>query len=195
MTINIVSKNDAIKYIKPENNININIKENNNGSNYKNNNEKKVNFIIKNYIGNSIKINQNNNINIFKNYSNIYNSNNIKPLFRESTSDYTGTNNFNSLSSIQQIIPNNIKEFRGMSLKSVESIKKKDNLENINKINGKEKERENNILNNINNKKSFLSNLRNEKLSLNFANELLSLKKSLFKNKKLPKLKLKYESK
>ena len=185
-----INKNyeNNVKYTEPGNNININIKENNNNNNI--NNQNQVNFIIKNYIGNNIKINQKNNINIFKNYSNVYNNNN-KYFLRETPSEYIGDNELHSLRTNQPTNQNNPKEIGGMFLKRMESLKKKGNVENINQINEKEKEREINILlNRNNNKKAFITNLRNEKFNSNFLNELLSLKKPVFKNKKLPKLKL-----
>ena len=72
-----------------------------------------------------------------------------------------------------------------------ESLKKKGNVENINRMNEKEIERDINIfINRNNNKRNFISNLRNEKINSNFLNELFSLKNSFLKNKKFPKLKL-----
>jgi hypothetical protein len=65
--------------------------------------------------------------------------------------------------------------------------KMKDGLENINISIEKE-------INNIiidQNKKSFLSNVKQEKNNINTFNNLLTVKKMVFKNSVLPKIKIK----
>ena len=61
----------------------------------------------------------------------------------------------------------------------------------IEKNNIKDKIINNNIINNKN--KFLLFNLKNNKGNLKNINDLLALKQSLFKNKKLPILKLKFD--
>ena len=184
-----------------DNNSTILNKSSHNNTNINNNDDKEANLIIKNYIGNSKnKINNNNiNNNIFKNYSNIY-KNNLKPLFRQSTSDYPGANDLKV--DLPLFLNNNAKDVGSSNKKKIDNIKKKDFFEKVSSSIEKQKENELNIFNNSNNNINnnnnnslnsyFLMNLKNAKNILNTGNDLLSLKKSVY-NTKLPKLKLKID--
>ena len=152
-------------------------------------NDKNANLIIKNYITkNNNKIIINNNINVYKNYSNIY-KNNIKPLYRENTSDYIGGNNS---SNIKQNIPKFLNR-----TKDIEEIynKRRNNLEILNSSIEKNKEKEYNIMTsrNNNNVKLFLGNIKKEQNYFINTKDLLFLKKSFHDNTKLPKLKIKMD--
>ena len=172
--------------------------KNYNNTNITNNDDKELNLIIKNYMGNNKnKIlennNNNNNSSIFKNYSNIY-KNNIKPLFRQSTSDCPGPSD---LKVDLPLFLNNSKDIGSSNKKKIENIKKKDFFEKMSSSIEKQKENELNLYSNGNNnnlKSYFLMNLKYNKSNLNNnTNDLLSLKKSVYNNTKLPKLKLKLE--
>ena len=172
--------------------------KNYNNTNITNNDDKELNLIIKNYMGNNKnKILENNNNNngssIFKNYSNIY-KNNIKPLFRQSTSDWPGPSD---LKVDLPLFLNNSKDIGNSNKKKIENIKKKDFFEKMSSSLEKQKENELNLYSNGNNnnlKSYFLMNLKYNKSNLNNnTNDLLSLKKSVYNNTKLPKLKLKLE--
>jgi hypothetical protein len=162
--------------------------ENNKFNNNQNN--KNVNYIINSYLGNSNKLNKknNNNNNIYKNFSNIYN-NNLKSLFRQSASDYISNNDIVTTLREEKpfIVNNNTKDISIINNKMKPNSKMKDGLENINISIEKE-------INNIiidQNKKSFLSNVKQEKNNINTFNNLLTVKKMVFKNSVLPKIKIK----
>ena len=158
-----------------------------NSNNFSRSNDKNAaDLIIKNYISknkNTI-ININNNINIYKNYSNVY-KNNLKPLFRENTTDYIGGNNISNIKINIPIFLNKTKD--------IEEIynKRKDNL---NSSIDKNKDKELNIMTSRNNNtKSFLANLKKEKNYFINPKDLFFLKKPSHDISKLPKLKIKLD--
>ena len=149
-----------------------------------NNNDQEANVIIDNYYN----YKNNHNFNLYKNSTNIY-KNNLKPLYRGSTSDYIGHNN---KTNIKIDIPLNLQNIKNGEDKG--NIIKKDSIEKINFSTEKEMK----ILTSRNtnyktNTKSFLINLKDDKSNFNNSKDLF-LKKSLYSNKaRLPKLKLKTE--
>ena len=158
-----------------------------NSNNFSRSNDKNAaDLIIKNYISknkNTI-ININNNINIYKNYSNVY-KNNLKPLFRENTTDYIGGNNISNIKINIPIFLNKTKD--------IEEIynKRKDNL---NSSIDKNKDKELKIMTSRNNNtKSFLANLKKEKNYFINPKDLFFLKKPSHDISKLPKLKIKLD--
>ena len=168
-------------------------KANNNSNNNSNNNiDQKANYIIKNYIRNNNKIKITNNINIYKNYSNVYkdNNNTIRSLYRQSTSDYFDVNERTD----KQNLFKKTKNAPGFNLKKRELINKKDGFKKINSSADKNKEKGINYLMSSNNKKKFLTKLKTDNNLSNNDINLVSLKK-IVKNAQLPKLKLKIENK
>ena len=173
-----------------------NLKYYNNVSNniINNNNKKEELLIVKNYLvknknNNNININ---NINTYKNFSNIY-KNNIKPLFRESTADNIGNNNI--IINIRRENPFSFSKTKdvGEHFKKRNDIIKIESLDKISSSLDKNKENKINILTSRNsNKKSFLNNLKFDKDSFNNPKDLF-LKKQNYNNSKLPKLKLKID--
>ena len=164
-----------------------NTSSNNSNNNIKNDEKEKVNIIIENYYNNKNKIN--NNFNIYKNYKNIF-KNNLKPLYRDNTSDYLGNNNTANIIKSDGIFVLNIK--KDGEYKSTD--KKTNNMEKLNSSIEKEMKILSSRNTNYNiNTKSFFINLKNDKSILNNHKDLL-LKKSIYNNiSKLPKLKLKIE--
>lgn len=174
------------------------LKEYNNRSNNKNNDDKDkvTNLIIENYFGNNINKNNNKNninnikvFNIFKKYNNIY-KNKMKPLFRESTADYIRENNNMNLKLEMPLFINNKKDGGEYFKLMEEKIKKKDSFEKINSF--VEKNREMNILTSRNsNKKTIFLNLKYEKNSFINQKDLFIKNTNYNNNSKLPKLKMK----
>ena len=192
-TKELLIENEKFSKFLSKNNTNIFRTENNSviynksGDYLKNiikNNDKEANVIIDNYYNHK----NNNNFNLYKNSTNIY-KNNLKPLYRGSTSDYIGHNN---KTNIKVDIPLNLQNIKNGENKG--NIIKKDNMEKINSSIEKEMK----ILSSRNtnyktNTKSFLINLKYDKSNFNNSKDLF-LKKSLYSNNaKLPKLKLKTE--
>ena len=156
---------------------------------FNNNNNKNANYIINSYLGNSNKLNKKNNNNIYKNYSNVYN-NNLKSLFRQSTSDYISNNDIVTLREEKPFMVNNSKDISIINNKMKSNPKMKDSLENINT--SAEKGISNLIVDQ--NKKLILSTIKEKDSSnVNTINNLLSVKKIIFKNPILPKLKIKFK--
>ena len=151
-----------------------------------NQNNKNVNYIINSYLGNSNKLNKKINNNIYKNYSNVYN-NNLKSLFRQSASDYISNNDVITLREERPLMVNNAKDININNNKMIFNPKMKDSFE---KINMSIEKGINNILIDQN-KKTFLSNVKQEKSNINNFNDLLPAKKIVLKNSILPRIKLK----
>ena len=179
-------KNSIIINNKSDNSGHQNIIDLENNKFNNNQNNKNVNYIINSYLGNSNKLNKKINNNIYKNYSNVYN-NNLKSLFRQSASDYISNNDIITLREERPFIVNNKNDISIIINKMKSNPKMKDSLEKINISIEKE-------INNIiidQNKKSLLSNVKQEKSNINTFNDLLPAKKMVFKNPILPKIKLK----
>ena len=169
---------DALKY-------NSNIKQN---SNIQKNNI----FELKSRRDN-IKKNNNSNINLY----NINFNDGIKRFSKQNTADYLESNNIKIIKPEKALILNNKNKKEIINIKTAEILsnreiqnKKFSSIEK-NNINIKDKIINNNIINN-NKNKFILFNLKN-KGNLKNINDLLALKQSLFKNKKLPTLKLKVD--
>jgi hypothetical protein len=158
--------------------------ENNKINNTQNN--KNVNYKMNSYLGNGNKLNKKVNNNIYKNYSNVYN-NNLKSLFRQSASDYISNNDIITLREERPFIVNNKNDISIIINKMKSNPKMKNSLEKINI--SIEKDNNNIIIDQ--NKKSLLSNVKQEKSIIKTFNDLLPAKKMVFKNQILPKLKLK----
>ena len=181
----LMKKNIDINHFNKANN------SNNSNNNSNNNIDQKANYIIKNYIRNNNKIKITNNINIYKNYSNVYKDNNtIKSLYRQSTSDYFDVNERTD----KQNLFKKTKNAPGFNLKKRELINQKDGFKKINSSADKNKEKGINYLMSSNNKKKLLTKLKTDNNLSNNDINLVSLKK-IVKNAQLPKLKLKIENK
>ena len=139
---------------------------------------------------NSIKINSN--YNLYKKNNNNYFNNEQKNFNKESTSFYLDSNNIKVIKPEKSIMVkdnspentivaktehNNINDIHEAKISSLEKNK------NINKIN----------LFNIKGKKIDFSNMKFNKTNMNDINDLLKMKKLIFDNRKLPKLKLKFD--
>jgi hypothetical protein len=175
----MINKNFDLNYFNKANNTNSNIMD------------KQANYIIKNYIRSNNNLKITNNINIYKNYSNIYkdNSSTIKSLYRQSTSDYFDVN----VQTDQQKIFKKTKNVANFGLKRRDNISKSFGVKKINSSADKNKEKVVNFLLGDNNKKKVLSKFKTDGDFSNNDINLVSLKKIVVKNKKLPKLKLKIE--
>ena len=143
--------------------------------------------------------NTNNNVknnNIILEIKNASINNNIinkgkKPFFRQGTSDYLQSNNIKIIKPEKSNIINNNKienEITKNVESNKESKKKNPSIE-------KNKDKNNLIINNSNRHKFILSNLKYNKSNLNNINDILALKKLIFKNQKLPILKLNLDKK
>ncbi len=139
---------------------------------------------------NNIKINSN--YNLYKKNNNNYFNNEQKNFNKESTSFYLDSNNIKVIKPEKSIMVkdnspentivaktehNNINDMHEAKISSLEKNK------NINKIN----------LFNIKGKKIDFSNMKFNKTNMNDINDLLKMKKLIFDNRKLPKLKLKFD--
>lgn len=139
---------------------------------------------------NNIKINSN--YNLYKKNNNNYFNNEQKNFNKESTSFYLDSNNIKVIKPEKSIMVkdnspentivaktehNNINDMHETKISSLEKNK------NINKIN----------LFNIKGKKIDFSNMKFNKTNMNDINDLLKMKKLIFDNRKLPKLKLKFD--
>jgi len=139
---------------------------------------------------NNIKINSN--YNLYKKNNNNYFNNEQKNFNKESTSFYLDSNNIKVIKPEKSIMVkdnspentivaktehNNINDIHEAKISSLEKNK------NINKIN----------LFNIKGKKIDFSNMKFNKTNMNDINDLLKMKKLIFDNRKLPKLKLKFD--
>jgi len=139
---------------------------------------------------NNIKINSN--YNLYKKNNNNYFNNEQKNFNKESTSFYLDSNNTKVIKPEKSIMVkdnspentivaktehNNINDMHEAKISSLEKNK------NINKIN----------LFNIKGKKIDFSNMKFNKTNMNNINDLLKMKKMIFDNRKLPKLKLKFD--
>ena len=175
------NSSDALKYFNTNEN-----------SNIKNNN---MILELKAKLDNNRK-GSNNNLNTYKNNSNIYNYNNRKSNFsKQNTSEYlkSYSNNIKIIKPEKSSLNDNNKN----NQKEIE-IHTKEIKENKNSSIDKNKDKfiKDKIINNefINNKNKFiLSNMKFNKSNLKNLNDLISLKKLLFKNQKLPKLKIKID--
>ena len=178
-------KNNEIKANKKLNN-NININKN------KSKKLNKSSDTLKYYDNNS-NINIKNNIFELKNKS-INNKNNklIKHFNRQGTSDYLQSNNIKIIKPEKSNIINNNRRENEIT-KNIEKYKEnkknnpsiEKNIDKNDKINS----------NNINRNKFILSNMKYNKSNINNINDLLSLKRLIFKNQRLPRLKLNIEKK
>ena len=171
---------DALKYCNT--NENTNIKNNNN-----------IILELKNTTENNKKSN-NSNLNIYKTNSNIYNYNNGKKnCAKQNKSEYlkANSNNIKIIKPEKSSLNNNNKN------NEMEIYTNKEGKENKKSSIEKNKDKfiNDKIINNIINKKNkfILSNMKYNKSNLKNLNDLLSLKKLLFKNQKFPKLKLKID--
>ena len=131
-------------------------------------------------------IKKNNNSNI-----NIYNTNineEIKRFNKQNTADYLESNNIKIIKPEKEIIK--VKNIGNVNNKEVK-YKKLSSIEKNNDKIIKDKTINNNIIKTKN--KFILFNNKKQKNNLKNVNELLALKKMIFKNKKLPFLKLKLD--
>ncbi len=131
-------------------------------------------------------IKKNNNSNI-----NIYNTNineEIKRFNKQNTADYLESNNIKIIKPEKEIIK--VKNIGNVNNKEVK-YKKLSSIEKNNVKIIKDKTINNNIIKTKN--KFILFNNKKQKNNLKNVNELLALKKMIFKNKKLPFLKLKLD--
>ena len=127
---------------------------------------------------------------------NTSNNNNIinkgkKPFIRQGTSDYLQSNNLKIIKPEKSNIINNNKienEITKNVESNKESKKKNPSIE-------KNKDKNNLIINNNNRHKFILSNMKYNKSNFNNINDILALKKLIFKNQKLPRLKLNIDKK
>ena len=143
-------------------------------------NDKETKIIIDNYYNHK----NNNNFNLYKNNTNIF-KNNLKPLYRGSTSDYIG---YNNKTNVKIELPLNLKNIKIGEDKG--NSPKKDNMEKI----SSSIEKEMKILTSRNtnyktNTKSFLINIKYGKSNFNNHKDLFLKKSSYNDNSKLPKLK------
>ncbi len=142
--------------------------------------------------------NPNNNIrnnNVILEINNLSNNNinmkGKKQFLRQGTSDYLQSNNIKIIEPEKSNIVNNNKK-ENVITKNIESNKV---FQKKNPSIEKSNDKNNPIINNNNRNKLFLSNIKYNISNLNNINDLLALKKLMFKNQRLPKLKLNLDKK
>jgi hypothetical protein len=183
-------KNNDIKITKK-------LSKDNNMNNNKNKSKllNKSSDALKYYDSNTNNNIKNNNI-IFelkKSSNNNIKSKGKKPFIKQGTSDYLQSNNIKIIKPEKSnILSNNKKEKEKEITKNIESNKQ---VKKKNPSTAKYKDKNNQIINNSNRNKFILSNMKYNKSNLNNINDLLALKKMIFKNQRLPRLKLNIDKK
>jgi hypothetical protein len=183
-------KNNDIKITKK-------LSKDNNMNNNKNKSKllNKSSDALKYYDNNTNNNIKNNNI-IFelkKSSNNNIKSKGKKQFIKQGTSDYLQSNNIKIIKPEKSnILSNNKKEKEKEITKNIESNKQ---VKKKNPSTAKYKDKNNQIINNSNRNKFILSNMKYNKSNLNNINDILALKKLIFKNQKLPRLKLNIDKK
>ena len=173
-----------------------------NKQNNMNNNKNKAKILNKSsdalkYYDDNINNNIKNKNNIFelknKSSKNVNKNKGIRHFKRQGTSDYLNSNNLKIIKPEKSNIGVNNKDRKENEIKYIENIKEN---KKKNPSTDKNKDKNDKIIHNNNNKNKFiLSNMKYNKSNINNINDLLSLKRLIFKNQRLPRLKLNIEKK